>query len=109
MTFCRTYPILPHALATDIQQFSESDYARQYFSTHRTGFIFRRRVPVAQLMTWQKVYFLFSLPTLQLTTIMCSALIDSSILSTPCAKKYFAERCSQSLQGHPTYHGRSGA
>ncbi|KAF8200735.1 hypothetical protein BJ912DRAFT_921356 [Pholiota molesta] len=49
-----TYPILPHALATDIQQFSESHYARQYFSTHRTGFIFRRRVPVAQLMTWQK-------------------------------------------------------
>ena len=52
---CSTYPILPHALATDIQHFSESEYAKQYFSTHRTGFIFRRRVPVAQLMTWQKV------------------------------------------------------
>ena len=50
-----TYPILPHALATDIQHFSESEYAKQYFSTHRTGFIFRRRVPVEQLMTWQKV------------------------------------------------------
>ncbi|KDR75311.1 hypothetical protein GALMADRAFT_249333 [Galerina marginata CBS 339.88] len=49
-----TYPILPQALASDIQQFSESDYARQYFSTHRTGFIFKRKVPVAQLMTWQK-------------------------------------------------------
>ncbi|KAF8160909.1 hypothetical protein B0H34DRAFT_795758 [Crassisporium funariophilum] len=49
-----TYPILPYALATDIQHFSESEYARDYFSTHRTGFIFRRRVPVAQLMTWQK-------------------------------------------------------
>ncbi|KAJ6602191.1 hypothetical protein B0H10DRAFT_2081219 [Mycena sp. CBHHK59/15] len=49
-----TYPILPHDLASDIQQFSESDFARQYFSTHRTGFIFRRRVPVNQMMTWQK-------------------------------------------------------
>ncbi|KAJ8473220.1 hypothetical protein ONZ45_g16377 [Pleurotus djamor] len=49
-----TYPILPYDLASAIQQFSESDYARQYFSTHRTGFIFRRKVPVAQLMTWQK-------------------------------------------------------
>ena len=39
----------------DIQQFSESDYAKQYFSTYRSGFIFRRRVPVEQLMTWQKV------------------------------------------------------
>ncbi|KAH9485197.1 Rho GTPase-activating protein 39 [Psilocybe cubensis] len=50
-----TFPILPHALASDIQQFSESDYAKQYFSTHRTGFIFKRRVPVAQLMTYQKL------------------------------------------------------
>ncbi|KAJ7690652.1 hypothetical protein B0H17DRAFT_1064302 [Mycena rosella] len=49
-----TYPILPQDLASDIQQFSESDFARQYFSTHRTGFIFRRRVPVDQMMTWQK-------------------------------------------------------
>ncbi|KAF9501625.1 hypothetical protein BDN71DRAFT_1439284 [Pleurotus eryngii] len=49
-----TYPILPHDLASAIQQFSESDYAKQYFSTHRTGFIFRRKVPVAQMMTWQK-------------------------------------------------------
>ncbi|KAF7315281.1 Rho GTPase-activating protein 39 isoform 2 [Mycena indigotica] len=50
----RTHPILPQALASDIQQFSESEYARRYFSTHRTGFIFRRRVPVAQMMQWQK-------------------------------------------------------
>ncbi|KAJ7594657.1 hypothetical protein C8J56DRAFT_444915 [Mycena floridula] len=49
-----THPALPHDLASDIQLFSESDYARQYFSTHRIGFIFRRRVPVAQMMTWQK-------------------------------------------------------
>lgn len=49
-----TYPALPDDLASDIQQFSESQFARQYFSTHRTGFIFRRKVPVEQMMTWQK-------------------------------------------------------
>ncbi|KAF8633637.1 hypothetical protein AX15_001324 [Amanita polypyramis BW_CC] len=49
-----TYPVLPEDLASDIQQFAESEYARQYFSTHRTGFIFRRKVPVNQLMSWQK-------------------------------------------------------
>ncbi|KAF8828813.1 hypothetical protein HHX47_DHR3000364 [Lentinula edodes] len=43
------YPALPHDLASDILQFSESDYAKQYFSTHRSGFIFKRRIPVAQL------------------------------------------------------------
>ena len=52
-----TYPILPQDLAMDIQQFSESEFAKRYFSTHRTGFIFRRKVPVAQLMTWQRVGF----------------------------------------------------
>jgi Rho GTPase-activating protein 39 len=45
---------LPQALMTDIRQFIESDFAKQYFSTHRTGFIFRRRVPLEQLMMWQK-------------------------------------------------------
>ncbi|CAE6459220.1 unnamed protein product [Rhizoctonia solani] len=45
---------LPRQLAEDIQQFQVSDFARRYFSTHRTGLIFRRRVPVEQLMVWQK-------------------------------------------------------
>lgn len=49
-----SYPLLPHDLASDIQQFIESEFARQYFSTHRTGFIFKRKVPVAQMMSWQK-------------------------------------------------------
>ncbi|TFY73511.1 hypothetical protein EWM64_g10501 [Hericium alpestre] len=48
------YPILPEDLATDIQQFVESEFAKQYFSTHRTGFIFRRKIPMEQMMTWQK-------------------------------------------------------
>lgn len=56
-----THPVLPADLVTDIKQFSESEFARQYFSTHRTGFIFRRKVPVAQMMVWQKVSSLFFL------------------------------------------------
>jgi len=52
--YSRTYPVLPQDLASDIQQFVESEYAKRYFSTHRTGFIFRRKVPVAQMMAWQK-------------------------------------------------------
>lgn len=50
----KTHPVLPRDLACDIQQFVESEYAKLYFSTHRTGFIFRRKVPVAQMMTWQR-------------------------------------------------------
>ncbi|KEP51455.1 Rho GTPase-activating-like protein [Rhizoctonia solani 123E] len=46
--------MLPRQLAEDIQQFQVSDFARRYFSTHKTGLIFRRRVPVEQLMVWQK-------------------------------------------------------
>jgi hypothetical protein len=45
---------LPQDLASDIQQFVESDFAHQYFATHRTGFIFKRKVPVGQMMTWQR-------------------------------------------------------
>ncbi|KAG6821028.1 hypothetical protein H0H93_007918 [Arthromyces matolae] len=52
----QTHPVLPAELVLDIKQFSESEFARQYFATHRTGFIFRRKVPVAQMMTWQKVF-----------------------------------------------------
>ncbi|KAF9651264.1 Rho GTPase activation protein [Thelephora ganbajun] len=47
-------PILPQDLQSDIQQFVESDFAKRYFSTHRTGFIFRRTVPVTEMMSWQK-------------------------------------------------------
>ncbi|KAH9027308.1 hypothetical protein EDB85DRAFT_2148575 [Lactarius pseudohatsudake] len=48
------HPILPQDLASDIQQFVESDFAQQYFATHRTGFIFKRKVPVDQMMVWQR-------------------------------------------------------
>ena len=55
MMVLRKYPVLPQDLASDILQFAEFEFAQQYFSTHRTGFIFKRKVPVAQIMTWQKV------------------------------------------------------
>ena len=51
---CSAHPILPQDLASDIQQFVESEFAQQYFATHRIGFIFKRRVPVGQMMTWQR-------------------------------------------------------
>ncbi|KZT04600.1 uncharacterized protein LAESUDRAFT_657523 [Laetiporus sulphureus 93-53] len=46
--------VLPEELSSDIQQFAESQFARQYFATHRTGFLFKRKIPVAQLLAWQK-------------------------------------------------------
>ncbi|KAG8829238.1 hypothetical protein FRC17_006910, partial [Serendipita sp. 399] len=46
--------ILPKNLAQEIQQFQVADFAKRYFSTHRTGLLFRRRIPVEQLMVWQK-------------------------------------------------------
>ncbi|KAH9986741.1 hypothetical protein BJV74DRAFT_774723 [Russula compacta] len=48
------HPILPQDLASDIQQFVESEFAQQYFATHRTGFLFKRKVPVGQMMIWQR-------------------------------------------------------
>ena len=59
--------MLPQDLASDILQFAESDFAQQYFLTHRSGFIFKRKVPVAQIMTWQKVYIHVSMPQRVLT------------------------------------------
>ncbi|KLO06857.1 Rho GTPase activation protein [Schizopora paradoxa] len=50
----RARPVLPDDLASDIQMFVQTEFARQYFTTHRTGFIFRRKIPVEVLMTWQK-------------------------------------------------------
>ena len=49
------YPVLPHELSSDIQQFAESHFAKHYFSTHRVGILFKRKVPVEQMMSWQKV------------------------------------------------------
>lgn len=47
--------MLPKGLVDEIQQFQVADFAKRYFSKQRTGLLFRRRVPVEQLMTWQRV------------------------------------------------------
>ncbi|KAI5118195.1 hypothetical protein M0805_005549 [Coniferiporia weirii] len=47
-------PVLPDDLVSEIQQFVQTEFARQYFTTHRTGFIFRRKIPVEKMMIWQK-------------------------------------------------------
>ncbi|KAH8119629.1 hypothetical protein DFH11DRAFT_1501731 [Phellopilus nigrolimitatus] len=47
-------PVLPDDLASEIQQFVQTEFARQYFTTHRTGFIFRRKIPIEKMMLWQK-------------------------------------------------------
>ncbi|KAH7102162.1 hypothetical protein BKA62DRAFT_118752 [Auriculariales sp. MPI-PUGE-AT-0066] len=44
----------PQELKEDIQQFAGSDFAKRYFATHSTGLIFKRRVPIEQVMTWQR-------------------------------------------------------
>ncbi|KAG9012778.1 hypothetical protein FRB93_001332 [Tulasnella sp. JGI-2019a] len=48
------HKILPRPLAEDIQQFAVEDFAKRYFNTHRTGLIFKRRVPMEKMMSWQK-------------------------------------------------------
>lgn len=48
------HKILPRSLAEDIQQFAVEDFAKRYFNTHRTGLIFKRRVPVEKMMSWQR-------------------------------------------------------
>lgn len=91
----RLYPILPQALAEDIQQFVESDFAKQYFSTHKTGFIFRRKVPMEQMMTWQKVRLFRCSSTpiviliIDLILCACGRLRSPALFSTrtaPCTK-----------------------
>ncbi|KZV71130.1 Rho GTPase activation protein [Peniophora sp. CONT] len=48
------HPILPENLSMDIRQFATSDFAKQYFATHRTGIIFKRTVPMSEMMAWQR-------------------------------------------------------
>jgi hypothetical protein len=101
----KTYPVLPHDLANDIQQFVESDFAKRYFSTHRTGFIFRRRVPVAQMMTWQKVRMGDSVMVQKVanTTLFLLGTADVAIID---AESYRCQGGGENLQGHPADHGR---
>ncbi|KAF8309423.1 hypothetical protein DL93DRAFT_2085697 [Clavulina sp. PMI_390] len=49
-----THHTLPRELVDDIERFMTSEFAQSYFSTHRRGLIFRRRVPLEEMMQWQK-------------------------------------------------------
>jgi hypothetical protein len=46
---------IPHSLASEISQFASTDFARTYFAIHRRGIIWRRKIPVEEMMTWSKV------------------------------------------------------
>ncbi|KAL1920456.1 uncharacterized protein VTP21DRAFT_833 [Calcarisporiella thermophila] len=45
--------VLPEDLANDINQFRIDGFAKKYFSTHKKG-IFRRRVPVEEMLLWTR-------------------------------------------------------
>jgi len=47
--------ILPQDLVSDIQQFVESEFARQYFPTQHMGFISKLKVPVGAVRTFRAV------------------------------------------------------
>lgn len=98
--------MLPQDLQMDIQQFSKSDYAKQYFSTYRSGFIFRRRVPVEQLMTWQKVSWMMPFLFDDALALIVRKPVTADI-AAPDAQQVTEQGCRQNLQGHSTDHGRS--
>lgn len=94
--------MLPDDLASDILQFSESQFAKQYFSTHRTGFIFKRKVPVSQMMTWQKVKCRGICAGFG-ETYTC---LDPTLNSPPSTHRQAPSQGSdQSLPIHPAHHG----
>lgn len=45
---------LPNQLLADISQFKIEGFAKRFFSTHKRG-IFRKKVPLTQLVLWEKV------------------------------------------------------
>ncbi|KAI7862382.1 hypothetical protein BDF14DRAFT_1856420 [Spinellus fusiger] len=46
-------PILPSGLRQDINRFAIDGFAQKYFSTHKRG-LFRRRVPMTEMLQWTK-------------------------------------------------------
>ncbi|CAO3608897.1 unnamed protein product [Cunninghamella blakesleeana] len=46
-------PSLPDGLRQDIKQFAIDGFAQKYFSTHKKG-LFRRRVPMNEMLQWTK-------------------------------------------------------
>ncbi|TCD60483.1 hypothetical protein EIP91_010015 [Steccherinum ochraceum] len=98
------HPVLPDDLASDILQFSESRFAKQYFSTHRTGFIFKRKVPVSQMMTWQKTPL--SGPLLQL---MNKQLYKEAVKVFRSIQRIMGDRSGPSGSGMPPPSPHNGS
>jgi hypothetical protein len=44
---------LPIDLMQDIEKFQIKEFARQYFSQHKRGLIFKRKVPVEEMLKYQ--------------------------------------------------------
>lgn len=85
-------PVLPDELAEEIQQFGQGEFAKQYFTTHRTGFIFRKKIPVEKMMVWQKVpgYPALSFRNI-LLTLNCVA-IGTTPVAAPSLESSVAQR-----------------
>ncbi|KAI9266631.1 hypothetical protein BDA99DRAFT_480334 [Phascolomyces articulosus] len=47
-------PALPTSLQQEINQFAIDGFAKKYFATHKKGLIFRRRVPMNEMLQWTK-------------------------------------------------------
>ncbi|KAI7859106.1 hypothetical protein BDC45DRAFT_255717 [Circinella umbellata] len=47
-------PTLPTSLQQEINQFAIDGFAKKYFATHKKGIIFRRRVPMNEMLQWTK-------------------------------------------------------
>ncbi|KAI8139231.1 hypothetical protein BJV82DRAFT_255614 [Fennellomyces sp. T-0311] len=47
-------PALPTSLQQEINQFAIDGFAKKYFATHKRGLIFRRRVPMNEMLQWTK-------------------------------------------------------
>ena len=103
---CRKYPVLPHDLASDIQQFAESEFAKQYFSTHRTGFIFKRTVPVSEIMSWQKVCSMLHVCALCCVCIILTHRLDPHHFAIAQCEARAGQGCCQDFPSGSTHHGR---
>ncbi|KAI5994648.1 hypothetical protein EDC04DRAFT_2613149 [Pisolithus marmoratus] len=92
------YVVRPHgvslmSLALDIQLFMESVCKTILLNSTRTGLIFRRKVPVAQMMAWQKGTTEFPTPTL-----------TTWELEAGCGSKFF--KVSMHVMGWAAKHDR---
>ncbi len=67
-------------MITDIEKFSIVGFAKQYFSEHKKGIIFRRQVPIEEMLTYQssslKSPLMVLAPTLKKDACKCFKLIQ---------------------------------